>query len=110
MQPICCALQDARSISTGSSSFGGAKDASGLSQRCWKTVLYITAGLREKNLDRAREDGLDENRALTAVDRIGAALVLERKTTIAIPDGELVLSNDERALDVAQIFVRLAQQ
>ena len=64
----------------------------------------LTARLREKNLDRAREDGLDENRALAAVERIGAALVFEHKTTIAIPDGELVLSNDERALDVAQVL------
>jgi hypothetical protein len=62
----------------------------------------LSARLREKNLDRAREDGLHENRASQAVDRIGAALVFERKTTIAIPDGELVLSNDELALDVAR--------
>jgi len=64
----------------------------------------LTARLREKNLDRAREDALDENRALQAIERIGAALVFEGKTTIAIPDGELVLSNDERALDVAQVL------
>jgi hypothetical protein len=58
----------------------------------------------ETNLDRARGDALDETRALHAIDRIGAALVFGRKTTIAIPDSELVLSNDEGTLDVAHVL------
>jgi hypothetical protein len=44
----------------------------------------------ETNLDRARGDALDETRALYSIERIGAALVFGRKTTIAIPDSELV--------------------
>jgi hypothetical protein len=55
-------------------------------------------------LSRARGDGLDEARALQAIDRIGAALVFGRKTTIAIPDSELVFSNEERSLDLAQVL------
>jgi hypothetical protein len=64
----------------------------------------LTARVRETNLDRARGDGLDETRALQAIERIGAALVFGRKTTIAIPDSELVLSNEERSLDLAQVL------
>jgi hypothetical protein len=64
----------------------------------------LKARLRETNLDRARGDGLDETRALQAIARIGAALVFGRTTTIAIPDSELVLSNEERSLDLTQVL------
>ena len=67
----------------------------------------LTARVRETNLDRARGDGLDETRALQAIDRIGAALVFGRKTTIAIPDSELVLSNEELSLDLVTGIARL---
>jgi hypothetical protein len=64
----------------------------------------LKARLRETNLDRARGDGLDETRALQAIARIGAALVFGRTTTIAIPDSELVLSNEVRSLDLTQVL------
>jgi hypothetical protein len=64
----------------------------------------LTARVRETNLDRAQGDALDETRALQAIERIGAALVFGRKTTIAIPDSELVLSNEDRPLDLTPVL------
>ena len=64
----------------------------------------LSKRIGETDPDRARGDGLDETRALHALERIGAALVFGRKTTIAIPDSELVLSNEERPLDLAQVL------
>jgi hypothetical protein len=64
----------------------------------------LTKRVGETNPDRARGDGLDETRALHALERIGAALVFGRKTTIAIPDSEVVLSNEERPLDLVQVL------
>jgi hypothetical protein len=64
----------------------------------------LTARVRETNPDRASGDGLDETQVLRAIERIGAALVFARKTTIAIPDGELVLSDKEQSLDLAQVL------
>jgi hypothetical protein len=64
----------------------------------------LTARVRETNLDRAHGDSLDQTRALQAIDRIGAALVFGRKTTIAIPDRELVLSNEEQPLNLAKVL------
>jgi hypothetical protein len=64
----------------------------------------LTARVRETNLDRAHVDALDQARALHAIERTGAALVFGRKTTIAIPDSELVLSNEDRPLDLAQVL------
>jgi hypothetical protein len=65
----------------------------------------LTKRVGETNLDRARGDALDETRALHAIERIGAALVFGRKTTIAIPDSELVLSHEEGPLDLVQVLV-----
>jgi hypothetical protein len=64
----------------------------------------LTARVRETNLDRAQGDALDETRALQAIERIGAALVFGRKSTIAIPDSELVLSKEESLLDLAPVL------
>jgi hypothetical protein len=64
----------------------------------------LSKRIGETDPDRARGDGLDDTRALRALERIGAALVFGRKTTIAIPDSELVLSNEERPLDLAQVL------
>ena len=64
----------------------------------------LSKRIGETDPDRARGDGLDDSRALYALERIGAALVFGRKTTIAIPDSELVLSNEERPLDLAQVL------
>jgi hypothetical protein len=64
----------------------------------------LTKRVAETNLDRARGDALDETRALYAIERIGAALVFGRKTTIVIPDSELVVSKEERPLDLVQVL------
>jgi hypothetical protein len=65
----------------------------------------LTARIRETNLDRAPDDPLDETRALQALERLGAALVFGRKTTIAIPDSEPALSNEEGAIELAQVML-----
>jgi hypothetical protein len=64
----------------------------------------LAARASETNTDRVRGDALDATRALHAIERIGAALVLGRKTTIAIPDSELFRQDDERPLDLAQVL------
>jgi hypothetical protein len=63
----------------------------------------LTERLQEKNLDRARRDPLTFERAMAALERIGAALVFGRKTTIAIPDSEIVLSDSNRPLDLDDV-------
>jgi len=64
----------------------------------------LTERLQETNLDRARRDGLDVTRVFNALERIGAALVFGRKATIAIPDTEITLSNDNRPVDLADVL------
>lgn len=58
----------------------------------------------EKDPDRSRHDRLGEGHAMPALERIGAALVLGRKSTIAIPDGDESHSPDPSALDLAQVL------
>ena len=60
--------------------------------------------VRETNLDRARVDSLDATRALHALERTGAALVLGHKHTIAIPDSDLLRTEEERPLDLTQVL------
>jgi hypothetical protein len=64
----------------------------------------LSKRIGETDPDRARGDELDELRAMHALERIGAALVFGRKTTIAIPDSELELSKEERPVDLAQVL------
>lgn len=60
--------------------------------------------VRETNQGRARVDTLDQNRAIEALERIGAALTFSRRVTIAIPDSELHRAEDERPIDLAQVL------
>jgi len=60
--------------------------------------------LEETNLERARRDGLEATRAFNALERIGAALVFGRKSTIAIPDSDMALAKDNRAVDLADVL------
>jgi len=60
--------------------------------------------LQETNLDRARRDPLTAERAMAALERVGAALVFGKKMTIAIPDGEVVLSDNNRPLDLGDVL------
>jgi hypothetical protein len=62
----------------------------------------LSARTLETNNDRARGDNLDGARALRALERVGGALVLGRKRTLAIPDSDLLRPEDDRPLDLAQ--------
>lgn len=57
----------------------------------------VDASLRQRLLEtdpeRNRQDGLSVERAVSALERIGASLVLGRKSTIAIPDAEAALTD-----------------
>lgn len=64
----------------------------------------LTERLQETNLGRARHDPLTAERAIAALERVGAALVFSRKATIAIPDSEVVLSNTNSPLDLADVL------
>lgn len=64
----------------------------------------ISERLRESNVDRARQDGLDLARAAQALERIGAALVFGRRETIAVPDGDIDFAPEASALDIADIL------
>jgi hypothetical protein len=64
----------------------------------------LAARALETNTDRVRGDALDAMRALHAIERIGAALVLGRKATIAIPNSELLRQDDEHPLDLAPVL------
>jgi hypothetical protein len=60
--------------------------------------------LREPNPDRARHDSLDAERAFQGLERIGAALVLGRTRTIAIPGATLSLTDATAPLDLADVL------
>jgi hypothetical protein len=63
----------------------------------------VSERLKESNTGRARSDTLDSARALQAVERIGAVMVLSRRATIAIPDSEVLFTSDS-PLDLADIL------
>lgn len=63
----------------------------------------IAERLKETNPDRTRGDDLNSVTALRAVERIGAAMVFGRQTTLAIPDRETELVSDT-SLDIANIL------
>lgn len=73
--------------------------------RYWRTngrlggfTEMVEASLRERlketDPDRSRRDSLDAERAKRGLERIGAAMVLGRHSTIAIPDGEVRIDDD----------------
>jgi hypothetical protein len=63
----------------------------------------VTERVKETNLRRGRSDRLDIARALQGAERIGAALVFGRRTTIAIPDSESASPSDS-ALDLTDVL------
>lgn len=63
----------------------------------------VTERLKETNPDRTRDDDLNSITALRAVERIGAAMVFGRQTTLAIPDREAEVISDT-SLDLADIL------
>ncbi|MGE0854154.1 MAG: hypothetical protein AB7O44_31850 [Hyphomicrobiaceae bacterium] len=64
----------------------------------------IRVRLREPDLERARHDPLDPARSRQALERIGAALVFGRKSTIAIPDEEIVVDGDDGAMNLGEVL------
>jgi hypothetical protein len=63
----------------------------------------VSERLKETNTDRVRSDALDDVRALQAVERIGAAMVFGRRTTVAIPDSEVSFTSDA-PLDLPEVL------
>ncbi|CQR38251.1 conserved hypothetical protein [Thiomonas arsenitoxydans] len=59
---------------------------------------------QEANPDRARRDRLDAERAQRGLERIGAALVFGRQTTIAIPDNDAPLEEARTALMIDAVL------
>jgi hypothetical protein len=66
--------------------------------------VCLAERLQESNLDRTRQNSLDVARAMHAIERIGAALVFGRKSTIRVPDAEIRLSADPSSLDIADVL------
>lgn len=66
--------------------------------------LSLRKRLLEPDPDRARKDPLEQERALNALERIGAGLVLQGLRDIAIPDGGLDFKGGPSALDLAEIL------
>lgn len=56
--------------------------------------------LKEADPQRDRLSTLDGARAMAALERVGAALVFARATTIAIPDSQMDMNPTERALKI----------
>ena len=56
--------------------------------------------LRETDPDRSRRDSLDVERAKQGLERIGAAMVLGRHTTVAIPDAEVRVEDDRAVVTI----------
>jgi hypothetical protein len=63
----------------------------------------ITERLKETNSTRVRRDGLEAALALLAAERIGASMVFGRRSTIAIPDGDVAFSSDS-PIDLADVL------
>lgn len=60
--------------------------------------------MREVDPDRARRDPLDAERAQRGLERIGAALVFGRQTTIAIPDNDAPIEDARPAVTIDDVL------
>lgn len=60
--------------------------------------------LREPDPDRSRPDELSVERALSGLERIGAALVFGRKATVAIPDADASPPSDRDVLTIDAVL------
>ncbi|MFT3821846.1 MAG: hypothetical protein QM750_30205 [Rubrivivax sp.] len=71
-------------------------------------TALIEASLRERvrevDPDRARRDPLDAKRAQRGLERIGAALVFGRQTTIAIPDKDAPIEDARPAVTIDDVL------
>lgn len=66
--------------------------------------LSIEERLKEPDNNRARTDDLDHRNATSGVSRIAAAMVLSRRTTVAIPDSEAPEFSSDSPLDLAEVL------
>jgi hypothetical protein len=66
--------------------------------------VCLAERLQESNMDRKRRDDLDAERAASGLERVAAAFVFGRKDTISIPDGEIDLTSDQSAVDLADVL------
>ena len=60
--------------------------------------------LRETDPQRSRRGGLDSYRAMQGLERVGAALVFGRETTIAIPDNDVQDDDQREAMTIEGIL------
>ena len=76
--------------------------------RLGSLTAMIEASLRERvrevDPDRARRDSLDAERAQRGLERIGAALVFGRQTTIAIPDKDAPIEAARPAVTIDEVL------
>ena len=72
----------------------------------WSTMLEVSIRerLQEPDPHRRSNDNLDTERALHALERIGAALVLGRVDSIRLPDTVIDLADDIAALDLRVVL------
>jgi hypothetical protein len=66
--------------------------------------LSLRQRLLEPDPQRARTDPIDADRAMAALERIGAALVLQRLQDVTVPDSGLDLAAGRPALNLAEIL------
>jgi hypothetical protein len=66
--------------------------------------ICIQERLQETNIDRARQDSLDAERAYHALERIGAAMVFARRDTVAVLDPEIDLTDHPSLLDLSDVL------
>ena len=71
---------------------------------CEMLTLSIRNRLRETNPDRDSQDTLDADQMLEALERIGAALVLQRLRDIEVPDGASNLDSGVNAAKLVEIL------
>jgi hypothetical protein len=60
--------------------------------------------LRERDPQRSRRGTIDAERAMRGLERVGAALVFGRRTTIAIPDSDVPNADDHDAVTVEGVL------
>lgn len=66
--------------------------------------LSLVERLKETNTARVRGDALSVEHAMTALERIGASLVLQRLDTLVVPDATLDLRDDIPALSLTEVL------
>lgn len=66
--------------------------------------------LHEPNPDRSRQDSLDLERAYSAIERVGAAMIFARRDTVTVPDAEIDLSEHTSHIDLSDVLPEWSPQ